>query len=134
MTEIKEKDHNAVEFSRKFRWRLDSKTLPDLSQYVVEVQHDYFNKSLSATVLDAIVNGKPVIHSWILATLLDSSKEEFSLSQFEGNGYLLYKKVLKGIKLIGHKCNHNYECDGDDLMDHELLFTYETIKTLDNVN
>lgn len=118
----------------KFRWRLDSKTLPALAQYVVDVQQDYFNKSLSVTVLDAIVNGKPMVHTWILDTLLDSSNEEFTLTQFSANGDVLYRKVLQGIKLIGHKCNHNYECEGDDLVDHELLFTYDKIKTIDNVN
>jgi hypothetical protein len=121
-----------VEYSSKFRWRLESKSFPDLSKYVVDVQHDYFNKSLTATILDALIRGKPVVHGWILSVLADSSQEEFTLSQFEGNGDLLYEKKLTGIKLIGHKCHHNYECDGDDLMDHQVLFTYESQKTLEN--
>lgn len=119
---------------RRSRWRLESNTLQDLSQYVVDVQYDYFNKSLLIKVLDAIVKGQPVVHSWILKTLLDASKEELKLIQFSGNGDELYVKTLKDIKLIGHKCNHNYECEGDDLMDHELMFTYKSLETKTNEN
>lgn len=111
------------------RWRIESSTLPELELYVVDAQYDYYNKTISLTVLDAIVKGTPVVHAWIMTTLVDSSKEILTVRQFSGNGDTLYSKVLTGIKLIGHKCNHNYECDGDDLMDHELMFTYKNLET-----
>jgi hypothetical protein len=116
------------------RWRLEAKSLPELSSYTVSVQHDYYSKFIGITVLDAIVKGKPVVHEWIVKTLNNPGEEVFTLHHHDAQGNLLYKKVLKGVKLIGHKCNHNYECEGDDLQDHELFFSYEDLQTIDNIN
>jgi len=116
------------------RWRLESKTFPELSGYVVTVQEDFFSKTIGLVALDAIVNGKPVVHEWIVKTLNNPGEEVFNLYHHDGNGNLLYRKILKGLKLIGHKCNHNYECEGDDLQDHELFFTFEELQTIDNIN
>jgi hypothetical protein len=125
---------NNVVIPARSRWRVEAKTLPDLSSYVVDVQHDYFSKTVGISVLDALVKGKPIVHEWIIHTLNNPGNEVFSLHHFDANGNLLYKKVLKGVKLIGHKCNHNYDNDGDDLQDHELLFTYDNLETIDNIN
>lgn len=113
----------------RFRWRLESNSLLEFKNYVVDVEYDYYTKTLKATVLDAMVKNKPVVHNWIMKVLLDSSNEELKLTLFSSNGDTLYTKLLKNIKLIGHKCNYNYECEGDDLMDHELIFTYKTLET-----
>ncbi len=116
------------------RWRVQAKTFSDLCLYTVKVQCDYYSKNVSMTVLDAIVKGKPIVHEWIVATLNSPGVEVFTLHHHDANGNLLYKKLLKGIKLVGHKCNHDYECEGDDLQDHELLFSYDELQTLDNIN
>lgn len=132
--EVKMDDQNSVVFASRSRYRLEAKSLPDLRTYVVDVQHNYFDKSVSATVLDALIKGKPVIHEWILKTLRDPNQEVLTIEQHDCNGKSLYKKVLKGVRLIGHRCNHNYECEGDDLQDHELLFIYDDLITVDNIN
>lgn len=125
--EIKESEDRG--YACRSRWHLRSSTFPDLHGLVSDVQHDYFNRSLTFKALDAVVGGKPVVHHWVLSALKDPSREEFTVSQFDGNGNVLYDKVLTGVKLVGHKCNHNYECEGDDLMDHELTFTYDNLET-----
>lgn len=116
------------------RWRIESKNLPELCTYTVDIQTDYFSKSIKIVVLDALRNGKPIVHGWITKTLNSPGEEEFSISHYDGNGNLLYKKILSTIKLIGHKCYHNYTCEGDDLQDHEILFTYEEMKVIENIN
>jgi hypothetical protein len=125
---------NDFVISARSRYRLEAKSLSEFRSYVVDVIHDYYNKTVSATVLDALVKGKPVIHEWIIRTLRDPGQEVLTLEQHDANGNTLYKKVLKGVKLVGHRCNHNYECEGDDLQDHELLFMYDELVTVDNVN
>ena len=52
----------------------------------------------------------------------------FALTPNVDNG----KKIIKDAKLVGHKCYHNYTCDGDDLQDHEIIFKYEFIETIEN--
>jgi hypothetical protein len=125
---------NKAVYPVKFRWNLGSKSLPEFSSYVTNCQHDYYSKTVGAVVLDALVKGKPVVHEWIIKTLRNPDDEVLTISQFDGNGNLLYKKVMKGVKIVGHKCNYNYDCDGDDLQDHELVFTYDKLETIDNVN
>lgn len=124
---------NETILPKRSRWKLEAKTFPDLVMYTMSVQHDYFSQTIALVVLDAIVKEKPIVHEWIVKTLNNPNEEVFSLYNHDGNGNVLYKKVLKGVKLIGHKCNHNYECDGDDLQDHELLFTYNELKTVENI-
>ena len=116
------------------RWRLEAETFQDLNRYAVSVQHDYYSKTIDVIVLDAIVGGKPIVHDWITKTLNSPGGETFTLYHHDANGNLLYKKILTEIKLIGHKSNLNYECDGDDLQDHELFFTYEEQETINNIN
>ena len=125
---------NDIVIPAKSRYRLEAKTFPGLSKYVVNVKHDYFSKSVGFLAYDIMEKGKPVVHEWIIKTLERPGEEVFTLYHHDCNGNLLYKKILEGIKLIGHQCTHNYECEGADLQDHELFFTYEELKTINNVN
>lgn len=120
-------DKNIV-FPSKSRWRLESKTFRDLTSYIVDVAYDYYSKTISLNVLDAVIKGKPVVHEWIVQILENPGEEVFTLRHHNENLHAIYRKILKGIKLIGHKCNHNYTCNHEDIQDHELLFTYETIE------
>ena len=119
---------------KKSRWRLESNSLKDLSLYVVDVNLDYYFKSLYFTVLDAVVSGKPIIHNWIIDKVSNSEDDVFTVTHIDGNNNTIYKKILKGVKLIGHQCNHNYDSEDEDLQDHTLTFSYEELQTIDNVN
>lgn len=112
------------------KYLLEAESLPEFVNHVTEVKHDYFNKTVSVTVLDTVIKGIPVIHSWILKTIRESRGEVLTLQQQDADGNLLYKKVMKGVKLVGHVCKHDYSCEGDDLQDHELLFTYQDLETV----
>ena len=116
-------------YPSRFRWQLHSKTFPEFSTYVAQVRHDYLSKSVKAVALDAVVGGKPVVHDWISRSIKEIKDDELTIYQFDENGNQIYAKVLKGAKIVGHSCNHDYECDGDDLQDHELIFTYEELQT-----
>lgn len=114
------------------RWKIQSKKLKDLNSYIVSVKADYFNKFFTINVLDVLVNNKPIVHNWIIELLENPTVEEFTINHHDANGNFLYKKIIKDAKLVGHKCYHNYTCDGDDLQDHEIIFKYEFIETIEN--
>lgn len=125
---------NDIVLPARSRFRVESLNLADLGSYVTDVVLDYYSKSVVLKVLDVILNGKPVVHDWIIDTLNNPGKERFIVHQHDANGNVLYKKVLKGIKLIGHVCNHDYSSEGNDLQDHELWFSYEELQVVTNLN
>lgn len=125
---------NDIILPTKSRFRIESQNLPDLASYTIDVDLDYYSKKILLKVLDVIRNGKPVVHEWIIDTLNNPGKEKFVLHQHDANGNDLYKKVFKNIALIGHLCNHDYSCEGNDLQDHDLWFSYEELQVINNIN
>ena len=123
-----------VEYPTKSRYKLDSKNFTDLHGYVITAQEDHFTKSIYVTVLDAIVNGKPVVYNWISNTLRSPGEEVLTLTFHNDNGDVLYKKNFTGIRLMGHRSNHDYSCDHDDLQDHELKFEYKDLEVSHNLD
>lgn len=125
---------NGIVLPTRSRFRVECLNLPELESCTTEVNLDYYTKSIELKVLDVIKNGKPVVHDWIIHTLNNPNKEKLTVHQHDANGNILYKKILTGIKLIGHLCNHDYACEGNDLQDHELWFSYEELNVITNLN
>jgi hypothetical protein len=124
-----------VSIPAKFRFKFELRSFPELSQYVTDVELDCFSKTLDLIVLDAVVDKKPIVHEWIINTLNNPGKIDFLIRQYDFEGNLLYSKLLKKMKLIGHKCNHNYGMeDNKDLQNHELMFIYNDLEIIKEQN
>lgn len=114
-------------FVRKFRFLLKGNYLD--KNFVNKVSVDYQNKTLSFSYYEVYEKISPFtteipIHKWGKLMEENPTKEQLTLTKYDGCGNELYKEVFSGLKVLGQKSDSAYA--DSDASTRDFVLSYET--------
>jgi len=119
-------DPNSLTFSRRFRWTMESQSLP--CDFFKTVEFDYAKRQVKFKYYDVIHENKG-FHAFIWADLLGKHRlpgEALTFIAYDGCGNVLYKQVFEGLELLEHTSNM-FDYESSDAADQTIKVSYRNV-------